>query len=112
MKPYRGHIFRRMLIRTLLIAWWWPANAGAAPALPTASVPTSLAGPTTTPPDAPRKGAECVVPAKAGGGFDLTCKLAQRMLANERAVQLSYLPGGIGALAYTAVVTRSEEPHV
>lgn len=55
---------------------------------------------------APPNKAECVVPAKAGGGFDLSCKLAQQMLAADRAVQLSYLPGGIGALAYTTVVTR------
>jgi len=53
--------------------------------------------------------AECIVPAKAGGGFDLTCKLAQRMLADERAIQLSYLPGGIGAVAYTTVVTRKPD---
>lgn len=55
---------------------------------------------------APPNKAECVVPAKAGGGFDLSCKLAQQMLAAERPVQLTYLPGGIGALAYTTVVTR------
>ena len=50
--------------------------------------------------------AECVVPAKAGGGFDLTCKLAQQILAGERSVRVNYMPGGIGALAYASVVTR------
>jgi len=55
--------------------------------------------------------AECIIPAKVGGGFDLTCKLAQRMLAADRNVTLSYLPGGIGAVAYTTMVTqRPAEP--
>jgi len=49
---------------------------------------------------------ECLVPAKAEGGFDLTCKLAQGMLAGTSAVRLTYLPGGIGALAYTTIVTK------
>lgn len=48
---------------------------------------------------------ECVVPSKPGGAMDLTCKLAQKGLAQELAaapgpVRLSYLPGGIGAVAW------------
>jgi len=50
--------------------------------------------------------AECLVPAKAGGGFDLTCKLAQSMLAGSRSLELTYLPGGIGAVAYTTMVNK------
>lgn len=50
--------------------------------------------------------AECVIPAKADGGFDLTCKLARQLLAGERDLQLSYLPGGIGALAFRTSVTK------
>lgn len=50
---------------------------------------------------------ECIVPAKAGGGFDATCKLAQAMLADakllKQPLRLSYLPGGIGAVAYNMV---------
>src|SRR4051794_1360735 len=48
----------------------------------------------------------CLVPAKPEGGFDLTCKLGQAMLAGSTALQLKYLPGGIGALAYSTVVTK------
>ncbi|RYX92821.1 MAG: tripartite tricarboxylate transporter substrate binding protein [Comamonadaceae bacterium] len=46
----------------------------------------------------------CLVPAKVGGGFDLTCRLAGAMLAQgrqgRRATDISYLPGGIGAVAF------------
>ncbi|QPF75733.1 tripartite tricarboxylate transporter substrate binding protein [Roseateles sp. DAIF2] len=45
---------------------------------------------------------ECVVPAKPGGGFELTCRLAQAMLDEGPALRLSYLPGGIGAVAFNA----------
>lgn len=47
------------------------------------------------PPDA-----RCVVPAKAGGGFDLTCQLAKQMLQGQAALQVQYAPGGIGALMF------------
>ncbi|MDB5823705.1 MAG: tripartite tricarboxylate transporter substrate binding protein [Herminiimonas sp.] len=55
---------------------------------------------------------ECIVPSKPGGGFDLTCKLAQRALAptspgtDVSSIRLSYLPGGIGAVAWHSVVTQ------
>jgi putative tricarboxylic transport membrane protein len=46
-----------------------------------------------------------------GGGFELTCKLAQQMLAEEKAIELRFLPGGIGAVAYTTMVReRPDEP--
>lgn len=47
--------------------------------------------------------AECVVPSKPGGAMDLTCKLARKALqASPGAPQLklSYMPGGIGAVAW------------
>ncbi len=58
---------------------------------------------------------ECVAPAKAGGGFDLTCKLAAAMLDKGRGaakpMRISYLPGGIGAVAYDRMVSgRMENP--
>ena len=57
-------------------------------------------------------GAECVVPAKAGGGFEVTCKLAQTLLAEQRALALTYLPGGIGAVAYTTTIAeRPAQPQ-
>lgn len=53
---------------------------------------------------------ECVVAAKPGGGFDLTCQLAQQGLAQGRyttaPMRIRYLPGGIGALAYNTVVSQ------
>lgn len=53
---------------------------------------------------------ECVAPAKPGGGFDLTCKLAQSALMNGKFIRdpmrVTYMPGGIGAVAYNAVVAQ------
>jgi len=65
---------------------------------------------------APR--AECVAPAKPGGGFDLTCRLVREMLAlplpePSAEVDVKYLPGGIGALAFDRAVTqRWSDPRV
>ena len=45
---------------------------------------------------------ECIAPAKPGGGFDLTCKLVQSALQNgylEAPMRVTYMPGGIGAVA-------------
>jgi putative tricarboxylic transport membrane protein len=54
--------------------------------------------------------AECIVPSKPGGGFDQTCKLAQKGLRGD-AMRLSYLPGGIGAVAWSSIVSqRRAEP--
>ena len=53
---------------------------------------------------------ECVAPSKPGGGFDLTCKLAQKGLMElglvEKPIRISYQPGGIGAVAYNTVVAQ------
>ena len=58
---------------------------------------------------------ECIAPAKPGGGFDLTCRLAQTALKETGQLQsplrISYMPGGIGAVAYNTIVTqRPGEP--
>jgi putative tricarboxylic transport membrane protein len=54
--------------------------------------------------------AECVVPSKPGGAMDLTCKLAQKASGN-RKMRVSYLPGGIGAVAWhTLGSQRRAEP--
>jgi len=58
---------------------------------------------------------ECIAPAKPGGGFDLTCKLAQSGLKDsgllEAPMRVTYMPGGVGAVAYNAVVAqRADEP--
>jgi tripartite-type tricarboxylate transporter receptor subunit TctC len=43
---------------------------------------------------------ECIAPASPGGGFDLTCKLAQSALVNEKLLskpmRVTYMPGGVG----------------
>ncbi len=53
---------------------------------------------------------ECIAPAKPGGGFDLTCRLAQIALKETGQLQtplrISYMPGGIGAVAYNTIVTQ------
>lgn len=54
----------------------------------------------------------CVVPSKPGGGFDLTCKLAQKAFkatlpqAQTDVLRISYMPGGIGAVAWNSVVSQ------
>src|SRR4051812_7962959 len=58
--------------------------------------------------------AECIVPSKPGGAMDLTCKLAQKGLQADGAgvpMHVSYLPGGIGAVAWHSLVSqRRAEP--
>ena len=53
---------------------------------------------------------ECIAPAKPGGGFDLTCRLAQTALKDSGVLKdplrISYMPGGIGAVAYNAIVAQ------
>ncbi|KGF78600.1 tricarboxylate transporter [Massilia sp. JS1662] len=62
----------------------------------------------------PAPAAECLVPSKPGGAMDLTCKLAQKALQARPGaprLKLSYLPGGIGAVAWhTMVSQRRAEP--
>ncbi|WP_306310595.1 Bug family tripartite tricarboxylate transporter substrate binding protein [Xenorhabdus aichiensis] len=58
---------------------------------------------------------ECIAPAKPGGGFDLTCKLVQVSLLDSKAIntpmRVTFMPGGVGAVAYNAIVAqRSAEP--
>jgi putative tricarboxylic transport membrane protein len=57
--------------------------------------------------------AECIVPAKPGGGLDLVCKLIRDGLqangqtaARDDLPRISYLPGGVGAVAWNSIVTR------
>ncbi|UTY58491.1 tripartite tricarboxylate transporter substrate binding protein [Massilia sp. erpn] len=61
-------------------------------------------------------GVECIVPSKPGGAMDLTCKLARKGLQllpqqEQRPMRISYLPGGIGAVAWHSLVSqRRAEP--
>ena len=55
---------------------------------------------------------ECIAPAKPGGGFDLTCKLVQSALVEGKYIadpmRVTYMPGGIGAVAYNTVVAQRQ----
>ncbi len=56
---------------------------------------------------------ECIAPAKPGGGFDLTCKLAQSALHEGKFIadpmRVTYMPGGIGAVAYNTVIAQKPD---
>ncbi|MEN3794883.1 tripartite tricarboxylate transporter substrate-binding protein [Fulvimarina sp. MAC3] len=57
---------------------------------------------------------ECVAPAQPGGGFDLTCRIAQRGLEGvlSNPVQVTFMPGGIGAVAINLFnTTRTDDPN-
>lgn len=60
---------------------------------------------------------ECIAPAGPGGGLDLTCRLASKML-NELDIvapniRTTNMPAGIGALAYNVIQTqRRSDPNV
>jgi putative tricarboxylic transport membrane protein len=60
---------------------------------------------------------ECLAPAKPGGGFDLTCRLVVNALLEagliERPMQITFMPGGIGAAAYSQVINaRPDDPNL
>lgn len=64
---------------------------------------------------APLEKTECIAPAKPGGGFDLTCKLAQGALMEGKFIgdpmRITYMPGGIGAVAYNAIVAQRPDEN-
>ncbi len=59
--------------------------------------------------------AQCLIPSKPGGAMDLTCKLARVALHDRPGapeLALSYLPGGVGAVAWhTLASQRRSEPN-
>lgn len=72
----------------------------------------TLVTPALAAPDKP----ECIAGAKPGGGFDLTCKLAQQGLQEAKLIstpmRITYMPGGVGAVAMNAVVgQRPADPN-
>ena len=77
----------------------------------TASTDTAAADGSTelTAPSRP----ECIAPAKPGGGFDLTCKLAQAGLRDTGVLtdpmRVTYMPGGVGAVAYNKIVANDRD---
>lgn len=60
---------------------------------------------------------ECIAPAKPGGGYDLTCRLAAKGLQEtgliDQQMMVRYMPGGIGAVAYNHVIgVRPDDPDL
>lgn len=60
---------------------------------------------------------ECIAPAQPGGGFDLTCKLAQVGMADTKILKspmrVTYMPGGLGVVAYNSMNTnRAKNPDI
>ncbi|MBH79879.1 MAG: tricarboxylic transporter [Gammaproteobacteria bacterium] len=53
---------------------------------------------------------ECIAPSAPGGGFDLTCKLAQKAFRDlgllNSPMRVTYQPGGIGAVAMNSVIAQ------
>jgi putative tricarboxylic transport membrane protein len=56
---------------------------------------------------------ECIAPAQPGGGFDLTCRIAAEALKESgqlpTPLQVSFMPGGIGAVAYNHMNTSRRD---
>jgi putative tricarboxylic transport membrane protein len=69
-----------------------------------------LAGLAATASAGPLDKTECIAAAKPGGGFDLTCKLAQSALLAGKYIsdpmRITYMPGGIGAVAYNTIIAQ------
>lgn len=69
----------------------------------------ALAAPLVAARAAPPVQAECIAPARPGGGFETTCRLAQALVRDVRPameLRVTFMPGGIGALAFQAMTTR------
>ncbi|AVX06056.1 hypothetical protein MXMO3_03553 (plasmid) [Maritalea myrionectae] len=57
---------------------------------------------------------ECIAPAKPGGGFDLTCRIAQTGLDPQldNPMQVTFMPGGVGAVAINLFnTTRTDDDN-
>ena len=83
-------------------SWKWAAGALIALSLAGCSKGGDEAG-------APKR-PESIAPAKPGGCFDLTCKLAQSGLKDtdllKAPMRVTYMPGGVGAVAYNKIVAN------
>lgn len=59
---------------------------------------------------APPRTVTCIAPAQPGGGFDLTCRLLSEALADAGiVVDRTFMPGGVGAVAFNAVVNQNSD---
>ncbi|WP_423200362.1 Bug family tripartite tricarboxylate transporter substrate binding protein [Cupriavidus sp. H19C3] len=54
--------------------------------------------------------ATCIAPAKPEGGYDITCRIARKLWQDTapsgKALKIVYMPGGIGAVAFNAIVAQ------
>jgi putative tricarboxylic transport membrane protein len=60
---------------------------------------------------------ECIAPANPGGGWDFTCRQVGRLLSEQGLVpgnvQVTNMAGGVGATAYSHVMSRrADDPNV
>ncbi len=60
---------------------------------------------------------ECIAPANPGGGWDFTCRQIGRLLGEQQhvsgTVQVTNMAGGVGATAYSHVMSRrADDPNV
>jgi putative tricarboxylic transport membrane protein len=60
---------------------------------------------------------ECIAPANPGGGWDFTCRQIGRLLGEQQHVpgnvQVTNMAGGVGAAAYSHVMSRrADDPNV
>ena len=60
---------------------------------------------------------ECIAPANPGGGWDFTCRQIGRLLGEQQhvpgTVQVTNMAGGVGAAAYSHVMSRrADDPNV
>jgi len=59
---------------------------------------------------APPSVVTCIAPAQPGGGFDLTCRLLSEALTEAGiSVDRTFMPGGVGAVAFNAVVNQNPD---
>ncbi len=73
----------------------------------------SMASATATAATLPTKPV-CVAPAKPGGGFDLTCRVAAAWFESQlkHPMQVRFMPGGIGAAAFKMYATDvTDDPN-
>ncbi|HET8726727.1 MAG TPA: tripartite tricarboxylate transporter substrate-binding protein [Alphaproteobacteria bacterium] len=58
----------------------------------------------------PASAAECIAPADPGGGWDFTCRTVGKLLYDlklvDEPVQVTNMPGGVGAVAYANVASK------
>ncbi|MQR00814.1 Bug family tripartite tricarboxylate transporter substrate binding protein [Glaciimonas soli] len=90
----------------------WIAALGACVTLSAYATPVQPAARShSTVPSMVQSPVQCIAPAKPGGGMSVTCKLIQKGLqlqahATDNPIKISYMPGGVGAVAWNSFTTQ------